>query len=223
MDKKAYGLLLDLSSPVGTFSIFKGLQQPICVLEKELPGSNSHSESFLTELEKTLVGLGLRIDDLSPLVVSRGPGSFTGLRIAFATLKAFAWSGKKSLITLDGPEARAMAFQKKHQPQETSLAVLTYLTADKYVASQFKLSGGRVEKISEDILSQELPVPATTWVLTEERIPSHFVKGHLKKAVVFPLRSSHLIHFLEASTRKEISQEELFALSPLYFGSTHFD
>lgn len=50
----------------------------------------SHSNSLLSDIAGTLEGAGLSLQDVELLACASGPGSFTGLRIGVATLKALA-------------------------------------------------------------------------------------------------------------------------------------
>ncbi len=56
---------------------------------KTLDSSMKHSENLLPEIEKLLSLNNLSIKDLDAIAVNIGPGSFTGLRISIATVKAF--------------------------------------------------------------------------------------------------------------------------------------
>ena len=58
--------------------------------------SESHSVGLLTTIEDTLRRAGLALNDVDLFAVTKGPGSFTGLRIGIATTKALAvCSGKR--------------------------------------------------------------------------------------------------------------------------------
>ncbi|HYJ85465.1 MAG TPA: tRNA (adenosine(37)-N6)-threonylcarbamoyltransferase complex dimerization subunit type 1 TsaB, partial [Pyrinomonadaceae bacterium] len=50
----------------------------------------SHSNSLLSDISGTLEDAGLSLQDVELLACASGPGSFTGLRIGVATLKALA-------------------------------------------------------------------------------------------------------------------------------------
>jgi len=58
--------------------------------ERLVDGNFSHSENLLLEIESLLKRANISIKDLDLLVCTRGPGSFTGLRIGMATLKGFS-------------------------------------------------------------------------------------------------------------------------------------
>src|SRR6266496_3173877 len=50
----------------------------------------THSERLLSSVDRLLADCGLAPADLEGLAVSVGPGSFTGLRVGIATVKALA-------------------------------------------------------------------------------------------------------------------------------------
>lgn len=58
--------------------------------ERLVDGNFSHSENLLFEIESILKRAKMAIKDLDLLICTRGPGSFTGLRIGMATLKGFS-------------------------------------------------------------------------------------------------------------------------------------
>jgi len=58
--------------------------------------STSHSNTLLADIDRLLMDLGLTIRDIDLFAVAAGPGSFTGLRIGIASVKALA-------VTLDRP------------------------------------------------------------------------------------------------------------------------
>lgn len=63
---------------------------------KEGDSKVSHSNSLLSDINECLNDAGLRLADVELFACASGPGSFTGLRIGIATLKALA-------ATLDRP------------------------------------------------------------------------------------------------------------------------
>lgn len=66
-----------------------------------------HAQTLMPLIEKSLESLELDICAIDAYAVSSGPGSFTGLRIGLATVKAFAYAQKKPLILVNTLEAIA--------------------------------------------------------------------------------------------------------------------
>jgi len=91
MDCAADFLSVSLSTEGGVFTV-------------EADGRMSHSELFIDAIDSVLKMAGTERESIELFVCMKGPGSFTGLRIAFAALKGFALAlGKKivSVPTLD--------------------------------------------------------------------------------------------------------------------------
>lgn len=67
-------------------------------------GKNDHSETLVDFLEMFLKQHNVKIEDIKEVVIGRGPGSYTGLRIAGTVGKVLAFSKKlsfKSFSSLD--------------------------------------------------------------------------------------------------------------------------
>jgi tRNA threonylcarbamoyladenosine biosynthesis protein TsaB len=64
--------------------------------------SRGQAERLLPLLEETLAAAGLAWRDVRRLAVTRGPGSFTGVRIGLATARALALASGCPLFALDG-------------------------------------------------------------------------------------------------------------------------
>lgn len=70
--------------------------------EESCSGSKDfkHSERLMNVVLELLDHAGLKTTDLDLLVCTRGPGSFTGLRIGMATLKGIAYGASKPLVSV---------------------------------------------------------------------------------------------------------------------------
>lgn len=67
-------------------------------------GKNDHSETLVDYLESFLKNNNVTVDDISEVVVGRGPGSYTGLRIAGTVGKVLSFTKNitfKSFSSLD--------------------------------------------------------------------------------------------------------------------------
>lgn len=75
--------------------------------EFSLSQDMSHSEKLVPMIKEVLDNLDLTIKDIDVFGVSIGPGSFTGLRIGIATMKAFAHLFDKPIVGVSTLEALA--------------------------------------------------------------------------------------------------------------------
>lgn len=58
----------------------------------------SHSVALMDEVEKALFGADMTLKDVDVFACSVGAGSFTGIRIGIATVKAFAYAENKKVL-----------------------------------------------------------------------------------------------------------------------------
>ncbi|SUY46694.1 universal bacterial protein YeaZ [Clostridium putrefaciens] len=66
-----------------------------------------HSVLLLTMIDTLLNSISLDISEIDGFVISKGPGSFTGLRIGMATIKGLSFSSNKPFISVSSLDALA--------------------------------------------------------------------------------------------------------------------
>ena len=79
-------LAIETSGPALSVAVKKGKQK---TRELSLKGRFRHVENLLPGIDILLKKEKLKLQDIDAFLISRGPGSFTGLRVGFATLKGF--------------------------------------------------------------------------------------------------------------------------------------
>lgn len=106
-------LAMDSATDVATVSLLAVQEQGFReVATRNVAAARSHTRLLLHFLEECLGELGAGPRDLSALVVGVGPGTFTGVRIAVATMRALALSLGRPLLgvsTLSSLAAQALA------------------------------------------------------------------------------------------------------------------
>jgi tRNA threonylcarbamoyladenosine biosynthesis protein TsaB len=78
---------LDTSTSTASVALFDGQR---VLSESTWLAGREHSTRLLVEVQIVLERVGKRADDLTGLVVARGPGSFTGVRVALSVAKGMA-------------------------------------------------------------------------------------------------------------------------------------
>ena len=71
--------------------------------------AKAQTQTILPMIEQGLQDLGLAIGDLTAIAFSRGPGSFSGVRINAAVTQALAWSNDVPVIPVSTLQALAQA------------------------------------------------------------------------------------------------------------------
>lgn len=78
------------------------------VAEYTMNNAKTHSQTLLPMLDEIVRAAGIEMSEVDAIAISRGPGSFTGLRIGSATAKGLGLALNKPLIEV--PTLGAMAY-----------------------------------------------------------------------------------------------------------------
>ena len=97
-------LSIDSSSKDATVAILK---DDVMLGEYILNDKREHSVILMPLIENLLKECNLSIDDIDGYVVSKGPGSFTGLRIGMVTIKGMSFGNNKPYISISSLDALA--------------------------------------------------------------------------------------------------------------------
>ncbi len=84
--------------------------------EVRLSGAGTYSRRLLPAVDFLLRHLDLSLKDISALAVSIGPGSFTGLRIGLATVKALALALEVPVVAVESLAALAAQAMLSERP-----------------------------------------------------------------------------------------------------------
>lgn len=104
----------------------------------------THSESLVPMIESLLDLLGMDIKDIDTYVISKGPGSFTGLRIGMTIAKTLAQANDKALI-----------------PVSTLLALVNNSSSDRLKVPMIDARGNRIygavyDKDFNEVIKEDL-------------------------------------------------------------------
>ena len=66
-----------------------------------LGDNEKQSENLMSHIDKVLQDCKLSLQDFDAFAIVSGPGSFTGIRVGMATIKAFAYAYNKPIISTD--------------------------------------------------------------------------------------------------------------------------
>ncbi|MCI8759983.1 MAG: tRNA (adenosine(37)-N6)-threonylcarbamoyltransferase complex dimerization subunit type 1 TsaB [Clostridia bacterium] len=103
-------LSIDTASNICGVSILEE-NQLICNLDKNT--IRTHSENLMPMIEKAFIQSNLNLKNIDLLVCDKGPGSFTGIRIGIATVKAFCDSLAIPCVGVSSLEALAYSIKKE--------------------------------------------------------------------------------------------------------------
>lgn len=135
-------LAVDSSSKVATAALIKDGN---LLSEITLNDKREHSVILMSLIEDLLNDNDLTINDIDGFVVSKGPGSFTGLRIGMATIKGLSFGSKKPYVSVSSLDALALSASNF---DGIICPVMDALRNSVYTAL-YKSSNNKLEKITE--------------------------------------------------------------------------
>jgi len=143
-------LSLDTASLGGSICLTRGDQQLASVIgDREI----SHSSTLLRDIDRVLKNAGVNIREIGLFAAAAGPGSFTGLRIGLASVKAFA-------ATLDRPCIGVPTLHAVAHAAGVSRATVVLLPAGRGELFAQLLSVSSDGLIEEHDVAAHLPAPA---------------------------------------------------------------
>lgn len=104
----AYILALETSSKICSAALFRN---EILLYKMEEDGGYSHAEKLAAFIDEVLKKSKISFKELSAVAVSKGPGSYTGLRIGASTAKGICYALQIPLISV--PTLQSMAYLLK--------------------------------------------------------------------------------------------------------------
>ncbi len=105
---------IELSSRQGSLALLK---DGTLLAEKTWIGENVRHNVLFQTLETLLGGVGVSYSDISLYAVGRGPGSFSGMRMAFAVAQALALPVKTEVRAVSSGAALALAAAREGAEQ----------------------------------------------------------------------------------------------------------
>jgi tRNA threonylcarbamoyladenosine biosynthesis protein TsaB len=113
-------LILNIESATNVCSVALALDGKMIALREEKEG-RSHALLLTTFIAQCLEIAGCKLPDIDAVAVSKGPGSFTGLRIGVASAKGLCFALNKPLLAVNTLQAMAATFMLKHSETENIL------------------------------------------------------------------------------------------------------
>lgn len=135
-------LSIDSASKVATAAL---LDENNLIAEYTINNKLEHSTLIMDMVDKLLKDSNLDIDDVDGFVVSKGPGSFTGLRIGMATIKGLSFGANKPYISISSLDALAYSLVTF---SGIICPIMDALRSSVYTCL-YKANNGNLEKITD--------------------------------------------------------------------------
>lgn len=153
MSDKAVLLLLETATGVCSVALSEGEHLLAMRTSKE---EREHASMLANYIDEVMTEARKNLNEISAVVVSKGPGSYTGLRIGVATAKGICFSLQKPLIAIDTPLAMASSYLQANEerlpPDAILVPVIDARRMEVYGAA-FDRQLNYVERIQAEILT----------------------------------------------------------------------
>lgn len=106
----------------------------------------THSQTLLPAILSALEKSGATTDDIEKIIVTTGPGSFTGLKIAVATAKGLAFAKDIPCVPLS--TLKAMAYG--HRDEDGIICCTLDARRKMLYAAFFESKDGKITRLTED-------------------------------------------------------------------------
>jgi tRNA threonylcarbamoyladenosine biosynthesis protein TsaB len=126
------GIILNIETATKNCSVSISKSEEILSLKELNEGKFSHAEKLHSFILEVIADAGLTMGDLDAISVSKGPGSYTGLRIGVSTAKGLCYALDKPLISI--PTLENMALQISLKENELVVPLLDARRMEVYSA-----------------------------------------------------------------------------------------
>jgi tRNA threonylcarbamoyladenosine biosynthesis protein TsaB len=163
------------------------------LIERSEVAPRRHAELILPMIESLLTEAGIRRRDLAGVAVGRGPGAFTGVRLAISVAQGLALALDLPVVPVSSLAALALDAPFDDDPQAAILAVIDARMGEIYAGAFRRGGDGLVEALGPESVgpAQNLVVPqdrrwtvvGTGWDAYREALgarlpaPPHFADG----------------------------------------------
>jgi tRNA threonylcarbamoyladenosine biosynthesis protein TsaB len=121
----------------------------------EAPPGMSHAAQLTVIIQRLLSETGVKAPDLGAVAVSKGPGSYTGLRIGVSTAKGIAYGAGIPLLGINTLTAMCNGYLTLHPPDPASQTLLCPMIDARRMEvynALFSADGTMIRETSADII-----------------------------------------------------------------------
>ncbi|MGI0115939.1 tRNA (adenosine(37)-N6)-threonylcarbamoyltransferase complex dimerization subunit type 1 TsaB [Zooshikella sp. RANM57] len=125
------------------------------VKESFIVAPREHNERILPMVDELLAGAGLDIQQLDAIAFGRGPGAFTGVRVAAGIVQGLAYAADLPVIGVSNLAALAYYAFRVYQHEKVFTAIDARMDEIYFAAYQVSAEGQQTLLIPEAVISPE--------------------------------------------------------------------
>ncbi len=144
--------ILCIETATTNCSVALAYDDKIIALEEDYDVKYSHAERLHTFIDKVVKDTGLSLQDISAVAVSKGPGSYTGLRIGVSAAKGLCYALEIPLIAI--PTLHSLALQIQTKEKDAYVIALLDARRMEVYSSVFSAIHEEVRETKAEILTE---------------------------------------------------------------------
>lgn len=209
-------LILNIETSTINCSVSLSKEGEIVVLKEDKKEGYSHAEKLHLFIEEVLDRGNTELNSLDAIAVSKGPGSYTGLRIGVSAVKGLCYSADLPVIAVPTLDILAKQVQGK---EGFIIPVLDARRSEVYTAvfnsHHQQLEDTRAEILSETSFQNQLNTSKTYFIGNAVEKCASFIK-HSNANIIEALPSAKEMASLSFDKFKNGKFEDLAYFEPFY-------
>lgn len=121
---------------------------------KESGSTNSHSSLLTNFIQNVVSDAKIKLQDLDAIAISKGPGSYTGLRIGVSSAKGLCYSLDKPLIAVNTLQSMAMGMKKNENDSKAIFCPMIDARRMEVYTALFDYQNNELESTSAKIIDE---------------------------------------------------------------------
>lgn len=142
---------IETSTKVCSIAISKNNQ---LLAMEEVGGAYTHAENVNPFIEKVVKKASINFSDIDAIAVSKGPGSYTGLRIGVSSAKGLCYALNKPLIAIGTLQAMALRMAKQSANKNLLFCPMIDARRMEVYAAIYDANNELIEPISAKIIDE---------------------------------------------------------------------
>ncbi len=142
---------IETSTDICSVSLSRGAE----VIDSRQNNSRNHASTLGVFIKELLDCNGLTVKDLAGIAVSKGPGSYTGLRIGTSTAKGMAYQAGIKLLAIDTLQAMALQATKQIDDPTTIICATIDAGRNEVYSELFDMQNRPVRECIAEIITAE--------------------------------------------------------------------
>lgn len=132
-------------------------QNGVVLFTKQVNQQSAHATSITLFIDDVLTNAKLTYSQIDAVAVSKGPGSYTGLRIGVSTGKGLCYALDKPLIAIDTLQAMANGFILQHNLKQSDALFCPMIDARRMevYCAIFDANGNKILKTEAKIIDSQ--------------------------------------------------------------------